>query len=407
MKGALLLLIGLGAMLQISHAQTYQVIYNFTGGNDGGYPSTGLTIDGAGNIYGTAFGGGASGYGTVFSLNNDGAGWTLLPLYAFSAGSDGAGPSGSIVIGPDGALYGPTASGGGGPCVRSNGYRGCGTIYKLRPPARAPATVIFNWSSTVMHRFSSTDGSYPQGELTFDGAGNIYGTAVDGGAGWGLIYELVSSGGGWTQNILYQAQGRHDGGYPFGGVIFDNSGNLYGVFSQNGPYNYGAVYELSPSGSGWTERTLHGFTFSGNDGAYPQGGLMFDNSGNLLGSTVHDVNGGGNVFELEPSGGGWSYNLLYGLTGGIGLGPYDKLTMDASGNLYGTTYGDGRYGYGSVFKLTHSHGGWTYTTLHDFTGGSDGENPACRLVFDSAGNLYGTAVGGGANHYGVIFRITP
>jgi uncharacterized repeat protein (TIGR03803 family) len=107
------------------------------------------------------------------------------------------------------------------------------------------------------------------------------------------------------------------------------------------------------------------------------------------------------------SGGGWSYDFIYGLTGGIELGPYDKLAMDAAGNLYGTTYGDGLYGYGSVFKLTRSQNGWTYSSLHDFTGGTDGSNPICRLVIDSSGNLYGTAGGGGPYGKGLVFQITP
>jgi len=405
---ALTFILGLAIMTQAVQAQTYHVIYSFTGGQDGAYPSTGLTIDSADNMYGTAFGGGAAGFGTVYSLDNENGSWILRPIYSFQAGRDGAGPIARLVVGPDSELYGSTAAGGGGPCLLDNGYRGCGTVYKLQPLARAPLTVLYNWSSTILYRFSNDDGAYPQGELTFDSSGNIYGTTVNGGsAGWGLIYKLVPSGGGWNQSILYQARGNGDGAYPWGGVVFDQSGNLDGVFSQNGPHDYGAVYQLSPSGSGWTEHTIHGFTFHGNDGAAPQGGLILDGSGNLFGSTVHDVNGGGTVFELELSGGGWSYNFLYGLGGGIGLGPYDKLTMDSAGNLYGTTYGDGQYGFGSVFKLTRSGGGWTYRSLHDFTGRGDGGNPISRLVFDSAGNLYGTAFSGGAHNQGVIFQITP
>jgi len=405
---AIALIAILTAAAQTGLGQTFSVIHNFTGGSDGANPSTGLTIDADDNIYGTTFARGTGRYGTVFSLDNDGGGWILSPLYSFAGGEDGAGPLGRLVIGPDGILYGSTLAGGGGPCIQSNGYHGCGTVYSLRPPAQAPATVIFNWDSAILHRFSGSDGSYPQGELTFDQAGNIYGTTVDGGSeGWGLIYSLTPSGGGWTQNILYQAQGNGDGKFPSGGVVFDQSGNLYGVFGQNGPYGYGALFELKPSGSGWAESTIHGFTYHGDDGATPQGGLIFDSAGNLYGTTVHIPAGGGSVFEMLPSGGVWSYDFLYGLSGGIDLGPYDKLLMDASGNLYGTTLGDGRYGYGSVFKLTQSDGGWTYTSLHDFTGGVDGANPMCRLAFDSTGNLYGTASSGGTRGLGVAFQITP
>jgi uncharacterized repeat protein (TIGR03803 family) len=395
-------------MGQTAQSQTYNVIYNFTGGVDGAYPYAGLTINASGHIYGTAFAGGANGYGTVFSLHNHEGNWALRPLYPFVGGNDGEGPDARVTIGPDGALYGSTSAGGGGPCYPSNGYTGCGTVFSLSPPARAPATALYSWTPTILYSFSGSDGEYPQGDLTFDQAGDIYGTTVDGGsAGWGLIYSLTPADGGWTQNILYQAQGDGDGELPWGGVVFDQSGNLYGVFGQNGPYGFGAVYELTPSGSGWSESTIHGFTFLGADGAIPQAGLILDSSGNLYGTTVHSLLGGGSVFEMVPSGGGWSYNFLYGLSGGIGLGPYDKLLMDAGGNLYGTTFGDGLYGYGSVFKLTPVFGLWAYTSLHDFTGGSDGGNPICRLALDSAGNLYGTASGGGVNGMGVIFQIAP
>ena len=389
-------------------AQTYHVIYDFTGGQDGANPFTGLTIDAGGNIYGTAFSGGAAGFGTVFSLDNSGSGWTLVPLYSFAGGSDGEGPVARLTLGPDGALYGSTSAGGAGSCNNYNGYFGCGTVYEMRPPPRAPASVMVSWGSNVLYRFSGSDGAYPQGDLTFDQAGDIYGTTINGGsAGWGVVYSLTRSNGGWTQSVLYQARGDGDGQYPWGGVAFDPSGSLYGVFSQNGPSGYGAVYKLARSGSGWTESTVHGFTYHGNDGASPQGGLIFDGAGNFYGTTVHDATGGGTVFEFTPSGGNWTYDFLYGFTGGIDLGPYDKLVMDAAGNLYGTTFADGQYGYGSVFKLTRSGGGWVYTSLHDFTGGSDGSNPMCALVFDSYGNLYGTASGGGDRQDGVIFQIAP
>ncbi len=392
-------------LAQLAQGESYRVIHNFTGGQDGANPYTGLTIDAAGALYGTAFNGGGNQFGTIFSLTNSGTGWVLKPLYAFAGGDDGANPVAAVVIGPDGALYGSTSAGGGGPCTGRS--RGCGTVFSLRPPSRAPASIIFDWSSTILFRFSGSDGSFPEGELTFDSAGNIYGTTEGGGsADWGLIYSLTRSNG-WTQDILYQAQGDGDGEFPWGGAVFDSSGNLYGVFLENGPYNYGAVYKLTPSGSGWTESTVHGFTFHGNDGASPQGGLIQDSSGNLIGTTVHSPTGGGTVFEMTPSGDGWSYNFLYGFSGGIDLGPYDRLLMDAAGNLYGTTFGDGQYGYGSVFKLTRSGSGWTYRSLHDFTGGSDGANPMCRLVFDSSGNLYGTASGGGTHGQGVIYQITP
>jgi uncharacterized repeat protein (TIGR03803 family) len=400
------LIISLTALTPTLHAQTYSVIYNFTGGQDGASPSAGLNIDNAGDLYGTAFSGG-NGFGTVFSLAKDNGSWLFRPIYVFGGGSDGAGPTARVVTGPDGAIYGSTSAGGGGSCVDSSGFRGCGTVYRITPPPRAPSSVVYNWSSNTIHSFSGNDGASPQGDLTFDSSGNIYGTTIGGGdESVGVIYSLTQSNGGWSQNLLYQVQGNGDGEFPWGGVVFDASGNLYGVFADNGPYGYGAIYKLSPSGAGWTESTVHGFTFHGSDGAGPQGGFVFDSSGNMYGTTVHDSTGGGTIFELAPDGGGLSYGVIYGLTGGIDLGPYDKLLMDSSGNLYGTTFGDGQYGYGSVFKLTRTNGGWSYTSLHDFTGGEDGGNPICKLVVDASGNLYGTASGGGEYGQGVVFEVT-
>jgi len=392
--------------IQTAQAQRYTVIHNFTGQQDGAFPFTGVTIDAGGNLYGTAFGGGDAGFGTIYSLNPSGSGWVFSRLYSFSGVSDGAGPFARLVIGPNGAFFGSTAEGGGGPCT--TGYRGCGTVFELQPPMTVPAHAVNSWNVTTLYRFSEDDGAYPQGELTFDDAGNIYGTTVNGGGdGWGTVYKLTNSSGGWSSNVIYQVQNNGDGQYAWGGVVFDATGNLYGVFSGGGPYGFGAVFELTPSGSGWRESTVHGFSFVSHDGASPQTGLIADRSGNLYGTTVHDPTGGGTAFELSNSSGDWSYNFLYGFRGGIDLGPYDSLVMDSAGNLYGTTFGDGRYGAGSVFKLTRSSGGWTYTSLHDFTGGSDGGNPVSKLTFDSDGNLYGTASDGGAHGKGVVFEITP
>jgi uncharacterized repeat protein (TIGR03803 family) len=166
------------------------------------------------------------------------------------------------------------------------------------------------------------------------------------------------------------------------------------------------VFQLTPSGSDWLENTL--YTFSGAE-ANPWGGLIFDPSGNLYGTTWYR---GGTVFELTPSGDSWAYGLVYrfvlGHTQGYGpYGPAAGVVMDSSGNLYGTTESDGAYGFGSVFKLTPSENGWIYTALHDFSGGADGLYPVAGVTLDANGNLYGTALGGGAYGYGVVWEITP
>ena len=197
------------------------------------------------------------------------------------------------------------------------------------------------------------------------------------GADSGVIYELTPSGSGWTETVLYTP--GNGAPYPWSGVVFDQFGNLYGVLYWGGSYTLGAVYQLSPSGSGWAEQTLHDFT-GASDGWGPSG-VITDAAGNLYGATLSFDNGPGTVFELTPaSGGGSSFSTIYNFPAGGAAGPWTNLVMDSAGNLYGTTYGDGANNVGSVFKLTPSNGGWTYTSLHDFTG-SDGAWPESNVSF--------------------------
>lgn len=400
-----------------AEAQTFTVIHNFTL-DDGAYPLTGLTMDVAGNLYGTTARGG-HGYGTVFELKHSGNGWLLNTLYNFAGvrNSDGGFPYGRVTIALDGTLYGTTEEGGNDNGCYNNG---CGTVFRLRPAPAAPKSAQVPWDEAVLYHFAGySDGYFPAGDLTFDQSKNLYGTAFAGGShDLGVIYELTPSGGGWTKTILYSAKGgNHDGARPQAGVVFDGSSNLYGVFSCNSIYGegYGAVYQLSRSGSGWTERIIHEFT-GGIDGGNPFGGLILDSSGNLYGTTsLGGGGGGGTVFELTPFNGNWSFNTLYAFPGCGQCGPSDKLSMDSAGSLYGTTIQDGAYGLGSVFKLTPSNDGWNYTSLHDFCAGgypcSDGSRPVSNLVFDAMGNLYGTTKNGGSlectDGCGVVFKITP
>ena len=392
-----------------AHAETFNVIYTFTGQKDGANPYAGVTMDRRGNLYGTTSAGGSTGYGAVFELKPSGAGWIVSPLYSFTAGNDGAQPRARVIIGPDGALYGTTFIGGGDGC----GGQGCGVVFNLRPSALACTTALCPWSETVLYRFTGgTDGGQPLGDLVFDQAGNIYGTTQEGGLphscgnlGCGVVYELTRSGSSWTESAIYQFTGGSDGDIPNGGVVFDHSGNLFGTTVSGGSSNFGTVFQLTPSGSGWTQKVLYNF-LDHNDGELPNSGVIFDAAGNLYGTTVFGGTGdGGTVFQLKPSGGGWIFSVVYGLTGNAG--PFGNLNLDAAGNLYGTTYQDGAYVVGSGFKLTPSRGSWTYTSLHDFTGGDDGQYPLSNLILDSSGNIYGTAAYGGANGYGVVVEITP
>jgi uncharacterized repeat protein (TIGR03803 family) len=388
------------ATIPAAQAQTYTVLHNFTNGADGEYPTGSLVMDAAGNLYGIASGG-------VFKLAHNGGGWILSRLYTFQGVllGDGQNPTG-VIVGPDGSLYGTTANGGlsGSPCPA----QGCGTVFRLTPPATFCKAVFCPWTETVLYRFAgSPDGSEPGIQLlVFDSAGNLYGTTFVGGStGNGTVWELTPSNGTWTERILYSFAGGSDAAQPFSGVIFDSAGDLYGGSDYGGTYGLGAIYRLTPSGSGWTETVLHSFQLT--EGKYPQSGLIFDKVGNLYGGTLRGgPHNGGTVFQLTPSNGGWTFSLPFSFQGTGG--PLCSLVVDAEGNLYGTTNGDGYYGRGSIFKLTPGSGGWTYTSLHDFTGGGDGGDPWGNSVgFDANGNFYGTTVEGGAYGAGVVWEVTP
>ena len=200
-------------------------------------------------------------------------------------------------------------------------------------------------------------------------------------------------------------------------MTIGTDGNLYGTTYLGGPTGVGTVFQLTNNGGNWSNTTL--YSFSGDDGGGPWAGIIRDRQGNSYGATGWDgANRAGTIFKIDSAG---NFNLLYTFTnpglGGIliGPGPAAKLMMDSAGNLYGTTYSDGAYGFGSVFKLLPSNGNWTYTSLHDFTGGADGGNPISDVVMDASGNLYGTTTGGGNTiglcyqglGCGVVWEITP
>ncbi len=402
-------------LIPIAQAQTFNVIHTFTGGADGASPLAGLTADRAGNLYGTAHN--RLGGGTVYRLGRAGSGWVFQVLHTFTGSPDGSGPQGRVRFGLDGALYGTTVYGGIESHCSSLNYAGCGTIFRLTPRATICPRVSCPWTETVLYRFPDDgSGAFPSGDLTFDQQGNIYGTTTEGGVGCGTVYELAPSGGSWTPTIVYPFQGPGDGCGPASGVIMDNAGNLYGT-TPSGGMGSGVVFELSPSGNNWSQSVLYSF-LNGSDGANPWGGPILDQSGNLLGANVNGGSGGGGtVYELTPSDGRWGFSVLYSLqgpgSGGQSAANDPSLTMDAAGNLYGTTTWGGAYGYGSVFKLSPSNNGWIYTSLHDFSCGSDGGLPFSNALLDSNGNLYGTAASGGnascfpGHGDGVVWEITP
>ena len=391
-----------------------KVLYSFTGGTDGGDPAAALVFDTAGNLYGTTVVGGtgaacSGGCGTVFQLKKTSGKWTETVLYNFQAGSDGKNPYGGVMIDAKGDLYGTTVSGGsGGSCSGD----GCGTIYKLTRSGNS-------WSESVLYSFTGgKDGAGPGGGVVFDKKGNLYGTTPDGGEangcggiGCGVVYELLPSGGGWRQKVIHTFTGGNDGATgSLGLLLIDKSGDLFGIAESGGAHGAGTAFELAAAAGGkWKMSILDGFKGTPHAG-FPYGGLIADASGNLYGTTYYGgANGLGSVFKLTRSRGKWSERVLYSFrTGTDGNSPTSTLVFDSHGNLYGTTSAGGdANGDGTVFKLTPaSRGKWTESVVYRFKNNPDGANPYYGLVLDKAGNLYGTTAIGGVSA-GVVFELTP
>ena len=373
----------------LAQAQTFSVAHNFSGVSDGANPLNGLLIDGSGNLYGTANNGGASSAGVVFKIDKSGV---ETILYNFSGGTDGANPEGVLIADKAGNLFGTTSAGGAS---------GAGTVFRVT--AAGKETVLYSFSGAA-------DGAVPEAGLVRDAAGNLYGTTTAGGAnGNGVVFELRApkrKSAAWTEQVLYSFGTGADGATPVAGLSFDSAGNLYGTNSAGGDYGYGTVFQLVPSASGWTENILHSFQ-NADDGAVPYAGLISDKTGNFYGAaTEGGTAGGGTIFELTPAAGGWTFTVLYSIPGWGISGAFRDLLMDHAGNLYGTTHCDGAYSAGTVYKLKPAAGSWTYTSLYVFTGGTDGLYSYSNLVLRD-GRIYGTTNQGGANGLGVVFEIVP
>jgi hypothetical protein len=417
-----------------------KVIHSFGSVPDAELPQAGLIAGQSGNLYGTSAIGGSGkcanvqviGCGAVFQLTpplTKGGAWAETILYSFGSVSyDGINPYSGLVFDAAGNLYGTTAGGG---------QFAHGTVFELSPPATKGGA----WTETVLYSFDepSNGGAFPSASLIFDKNGNLYGTTALGGQfNNGTAYELsppATKGGAWTETVIYNFTSS-GGSAPGSGLIFDTAGNLYGTATWGGSgtcsngieqLGCGTVFELKPNSSGgWREIVLYNFTGS-SDGAWPTAGVIFDAAGNLYGATsggVPCVYGCGTVFKLEPRRGGrWREKTLYEFHGSSdGANPVASLVQDHRGNLYGTASYGGQPFYGTVFRLSppvKKRGAWTETTLHEFTGGSDGSTPQSSLIFGPgrSGNtlLYGTTSSGGTGHcpgYGIsgcgtVFSIAP
>lgn len=426
------------AAAPLSWKETSLQSFDFTNGAYNTY--AGLVADAAGNLYGTTQLGGTTmcdyvaGCGVVFELKRVANGkWTEKVLHSFAqCDAIGFWPRSGLTLDAKGNLYGTTDWGG----QQCDGVAP-GTAFELLSSNKGR-----QWTPKVLHAFEggTGDGASPQGALTFDRAGNLYGTTSEGGrSDNGTIFELSpQTNGTWERRILHTFTQR-DGYGPHDKLAIDTAGDLYGTTdfggtdrSGCGGYGCGTAFELKPNSSGlWSLSILHSFG-KGLDGAYPASGLTLDSAGNLFGTTsqggLHSSlvpphacfrYGCGTVYEFaRGKNGKRTERILYDFGGGTsGNLPEGDLIIDDSGALYGTTVEGGRYGDGVAFRLTPGSGGkWEEQVLHDFGNDGDGVHPYAGLIFDKAGNLYGTTDTGGnyntslcrkSNGCGTIFEISP
>jgi len=310
---------------------------------------------------------------TLLTLTSGWADSTYMVLHYFGDGTDGWAPEAAVVFDGNGNLYGTTTVGGLG-C----GSPGCGIVFQLQPN---PGGL---WPETILHNLNRNEGAMSQAPVVFDGQGNLYGTTSNGGGGnQGTVFELIRNSAGWTAQVLPAFTGGWDGGNPYGGMLLDHAGRVYGMTSAGGSNNDGVVFSLNRQ-SVTVETALHAFT-GGNEGISPMNALIADASGNLYGTTyLGGASGAGTVFKLSPNrlGPGWVHTVLHSFTaipygsGSDGANPYAGLVFDAAGNLYGTTFFGGPAGGGTVFKLApNGDGTWAESTIYAFQGGADGANP--------------------------------
>ncbi|HLY20746.1 MAG TPA: choice-of-anchor tandem repeat GloVer-containing protein, partial [Bryobacteraceae bacterium] len=469
--------LGKGVVFKLDPTGLETVLWSFTGGSDGGNPNSSLVLDTAGNLYGTTVYGGAENLGVVFKVDTSG---NETVLHTFTSGKGGCDPSGALVMDPAGNLYGTTTY-----C----GAPGFGVIFKLDPSGKETVLYAFTGKAdggnpngalvrdsagnlygdtyvlltlgtvfkldasghfTTLHRFSGNAESAPQAVI-LDAAGNVYGTTAGGNsAGFGTVFRIDTSGnfttlysfsgaingsgpeglvidstgalygatftGGRTyssnnvgngliftlsaagqESTVASFPGPADGSEPDSGAVLDSGGNLYGVSSGGGLDNQGAVYEITAAG---VLKLLHSFT-GGADGGSPSGFLTLDSSGNIYGTASSGgSHGWGLVYKLDST---LHEKVLYNFTGGAdGGGPVGGVIRDSAGNLYGTTSPDSN-DLGVIFKVDTSG---NETVLYAFTGGSNGDRPSGGLFRDSAGNVYGATEYGGSSDAGVVFQLT-
>ena len=358
-----------------AQAQTFNSLYSFSGSPDGQTPYAGVISDNSGTLYGTTEVGGSSNLGTVYSFRKG----TDTVLHSFT-GSDGEYPFAALLMDKSGTLYGTTLEGGAS---------GAGTVFAF---SSSGLTTLYSFTG-------GTDGGYPYSGLVLDKKGNLYGTTYTGGSsGYGAVFKVNIKTK--KETVLHSFTGAPDGEYPlYGNLLIDKAGNLYGTAAEGGTSNYGIVWEVSAKGK---ETVLYSFA-GGTDGEYAfEQSLATDGKHTLYGTTEDGgTYGVGVVFKVNIK--TKKEAVLYSFnTSGDGEYPSSGLVRDKKGNLYGTTQIGGANSLGTVFEVT----GTKETILHSFDG-TDGENPFTSPLIDEKGTLYGTTYVGGAHSDGTIYSLKP
>ncbi len=417
---------GHGTVFEIAHGTTSTITLASFNGNNGQYPYGTVTLDASGNLFGTTYQGGAKGYGTVYEIVH---GTTSIITLASFNGNNGQNPEAGVTLDASGNLFGTTVYGGAS---------FDGTVYEI---------VHGTTSITTLASFSHGNGVFPYGGVTFDASGNLFGTTLDGGAsGYGMVYEIVH---GTTSITTLASFNNINGANPWDGVTLDSSGNLFGTTQAGGSNSVGTVYEIphgttsittiasfnsaigqypyagltldssgnlfgttessGPGGYGTVYEIVHGTTaittlasFNRVNGSYPQAGVTLDASGNLFGATTNDGGAGdyGTVYEIVH---GTTFITTLAVFNNInGANPYAGVTLDASGNLFGTTKADGPSGYGTVYEIVH---GTTAINMIASFNGPNGQYPLAGVTLDAGGNLFGTTNAGGSSGYGTVYEI--
>ena len=387
--------VALAALALPAMAATETVLYSFPDSGTG--EPLGTLHFKNGSLYGTGSGDEKSADGQVFKLTNSNGSWKETTLLTFD-GSNGSTPFTGPMPGPDGVFYGTTYG----------AYNG-GNVYALSKKGG-------KWVGSTIWAFGGTgDGTQPECDLVMDKSGNLYGTTYGGGAyNAGTVFELRKVNGVWTETVLYSFTGQNgDGWFPYSGLLMAGPGTFYGTTTYGGDRGGdGTIFKLFKSGGVWKLKIIYSFA-GGNDGYEPWGTLIRDKNGALYGTTKFGgATDEGTVFMLSRSAGKWTETTLHEFDSfnEDGANPIAGLRWGPSGTLYGTTSEGGTPGYpgvGIVFELTQSGGVWNETILHSFEGDSDGSYPQGGVILDKNGALYGTTALGGTDNLGTVWKITP